>query len=167
AQSLDEVIAEIDAELLSPENFGPDFVLDEAEIVPQIRAIFAGREVRVQQAVVALTKVLTPGEARGVWQDNLLDLSGLQRLGETHSTVLVELHGPSPGTVPADRIYRHEPTQTLWDQPSPVTMSGTPSSGQTTLVAQEAGPIDITASDAWTVIVGDPAVISLESIAQS
>lgn len=166
-QTLDEIIAEWDADLRDPAAYGPDFVLDEAEIIPQMRAICAEREARVQQAVASLAQALKPGEARGVWVDNHLDLFDLSRLEATHSTVQVELTGPSAGTIPGGRVYRHVPSQTLWDQPGDVTTSGSPATAETLLVAQDEGPIDITAGTEWEIVVGDSNVSAVESIAQS
>lgn len=166
-QTLDEIVAELQAALRDPVvGFGPDFVLDEHEVIPMLTAILAEREASVQALAKAVLDAGVPGSARGVHEDNIAAITGTIRNDAIASTVAAEMHGVALATIPIGRIARHNPTQTLWTSLSAVDLDGS-GDGTVVLQANDVGPIEIVASADWTVITGDANLTSIESTADS
>lgn len=166
-QTIDEIIAEVHATLRDPvEGFGPDFVLDEHEVIPMLVGILAEREARVQALAAAVLDAGVPGSARGVHADNLAAITGTEREPATYSSVAAALHGTALATIPSGRIVRHNPTQTLWTTLADVDLDAS-GDAATTLRAQDAGPIELVAGTDWSIITGDANLVSVESTADS
>jgi hypothetical protein len=166
-QTTQEVLDELNAACRDPdEGFGPDFILDDGEIIPQYNGILAERFARVQALAKAVVDAMVPGAARGVHADNVANWTGTVRIGDTHSSVEVELSGTAGETIPAGRTFRHDPSETLWDTLVDVILDGG-GLGTTTLRAQDTGPIEIVATVDWTIVVGDPELDAVESVSDS
>lgn len=167
-QTLQEIRQELFDALRQPApvGFGPDFILQDTEIVPTIMSLVAERIYLVQAFAKALVDCFVPGAARGVHADNIAAITGTERLLASSSTVEVQLTGTIGETIPTGRVFRHDPTGTLWDQIEDVLLDGS-GLGTTTIRAQEVGPIEIVASTEWTIVIGDPDLTSLESLGDS
>lgn len=166
AQTMAEITTEIDASLRDPANFGPDFVLDETEVIPTFRRILAEREAAIQAKIAAGLAAMRRGQATGVAQDDLAAFFGLTRQAATYSTVPMQLNGVAGQTIPSGRVARHTPTQTLWETTGAVLLNGS-GVGTATMRAQTTGPINITASTSWTIVLGDPNLTSVQSTGTS
>lgn len=166
-QTTQEVLAELNAACRDPdEGFGPDFILDDGEIIPQYNAIIAERLARTQALAQAVLNANVPGAARGIHADNVAGWSGTVRVGDTFSSVEVVLTGTPGETIPSGRVFQHDPSETLWDLLEDVILDGG-GEGAATLRAQETGPIEIVPTVDWTIIVGDIELDAVESTADS
>lgn len=167
-QPLEEIVTELHAATRrpSPDGWGPDFVIDEREPIPMVLTIAGEREANVQAALLVLKGMLTPGEARGIFADDIAALTGTRRLDGSRSTVPALLTGTALATIPTGRVYMHTPTGTLWDQLVDVELDGA-GEGTLTLRAQVDGPIDVSASTNWSIVIGHADLLTVESTSTS
>jgi hypothetical protein len=167
-QTIDEVRTEMFNRIRepSPDGFGPDFLLEDEEIIPTCFTIWAEREAHIQNMIAAAVSTRVPGEAEGVHADDIAGITGTERLPPSRSTVEALLTGTASAVIPTGRVARHNPTGTLWMTTEAVTLDGS-GEGTTILQSQEFGSFDITAGTDWTIILGDSNLTAVESTADS
>jgi uncharacterized phage protein gp47/JayE len=174
-ETLDTVVADVNAEFLAEFGSGPNGIdTTPKSYTGRQNTIIAGRIVALEQLIAELSSLLNLNNAQGRFLDFIGTLLGEARLPAANATIPAIVHG-TPGFNVGDRRVRYARNSTIWRVPIG-TLVGANGQSAVDLVADDAGtatvdgtPIEAfqDGSDQWVILDTNTNFTAVESTADS